>query len=144
MNTQSLKAVIDAEPANASRTDVEVLAWLKESMDVYADVVWERFALWCARYDGIRKLETSKTNADADIARAASTALMVLTAGKVLLLSVTEVRALMGNLVPNTFSVAEKDDLLAFSKSTIERFISHGFPDIDDNSWLSHIAEARV
>lgn len=144
MQTHKLKEVIDAEPANATRTDVEILAWLKESVTIYSDISWSSFALWAARYNGVIKLETHKASGTTeDIKRAAATGLLVLTAGQPLSLSVPEVRALMGNLVPNVFTPEEKDDLLTFSKSTMERFVSHEFPDIDDNSWLSHIAEAR-
>lgn len=145
METQALKYAIDSEPANAGRTDAEVLTWLKESVYVYSDVPWESFALWTARYNGVIKMEAAKSSGGTvDIKRAAATGLLVLTAGKDLKLSILEVRELMGNLVPNTFSVAEKDDLIAFSKSTVQRLESYGFPTIDDGSWLQHIAEARA
>ena len=144
MNPYILKGVIDAEPANVSRTDQEVLDWFKEAVTVWSDITWEQYALWAARYDGIVKMETAKGDADLDIRRAASIGLLVLTAGKDLLLSIIEIRTLMGNLVPDVFSVAEKDDLLAFSQSTPIRWTSHGFPVIDDASALSHISEARA
>jgi hypothetical protein len=144
METQALKDRIDAEPANAGRTDAEVLVWLKESVDVYSDVPWSSFALWAARYNGVIKMETHKASGTTDdIKRAAATGLLVLTAGQPLSLSVAEVRALMGNLVPDVFSVPEKEDLLAFSESTVERFSSYGFPEMDDASWLYHINYAR-
>jgi len=142
MDTALLKVVIDSEPDNAARTDAEVLTWGKETVDVFYDVTWEDFALWAARHDAIDKLETAKSDTDRDIGRAAGTALLGLNAGKGVRLSLLEVRGLLQNLIPAVFSIAERDDLLDFSKRTEANF--HGFPDIDDASWLFHIAEARA
>ena len=144
MNLSNLKAVIDTEPANAARTDAEVLAWLKESVTVWSDVSWEQFALWASRYDGIRKLETAKAGVDAGVATAAATGLIVLDAGKDLLLSISEVRSMMGDLVPDIFSTAEKNDLLAFSQSTQTRWLNEGFRAMGDKSKLVHINNSRA
>ena len=145
MNHSNLKTVIDAEPANAARTDAEVLDWFKDAVDVYSNVIWERFALWASRYNGIIKFETAKSSGSTDdVKRAASIGLLILEAGKDLSLSVAEIRALMGNLVPAVFTVAEKDDLLDFSKSNVERWIDEGFRRMGDKSRLYHINVARA
>ena len=42
----ALKALIDAEPANAGRTDPEVRAWLKELVSSWQDISWLEFQVW--------------------------------------------------------------------------------------------------
>lgn len=145
MNTQDLRTLIDTEPLNAGRTDAERLAWLKDSVTVWGDVTWQSLSLWASRHDGIAKLKTATSDADLNIRRAADYVYLVLQAGQSLQLSSSEVRALVVNLVSGAvFTVAEKDDLLTFSQSSVSRYESEGLPSMDDNSWLSHIAEARA
>ena len=123
---KALKTLIDSDAGNAAKTDADVLAWCNaaDGTTYNKDVPWEHFALWCARYNSINRMEALKSDPDADTASAAATALMVLSSGKDLLLSNSEIRAMMGNLVGAggvKFSVAEKDNLLTFTDYTKTR-----------------------
>lgn len=129
---EKLAALVTSSLAGGwgSNTDAQVEAWLMQSVTLQKDVSWLDFNRWCARYNAIVTLETAKANAanTANVRAAASFLLAVVNSGNDLPLSDNEIRTFLGNLIPGTFSTAQRDDLLAFSNETMLRNIREDVP----------------
>ena len=65
MDHQALKAVIDAEPANAARSDAEVLAWLSADVVAYREVGSRDLLGWAAVGDRLDRLSAARENGSA-------------------------------------------------------------------------------
>ena len=137
-----LEAAVTADLAGgwAGSTDTEVETWLLGIVTRKNNVGWSDYMLWLGRHNGLDKLETGKASGSTQtIQNSAGLALVVANAGQELQLSDDEIRGFLGNLIPEIFSGAERNDLLAFSDETVTRAVFYGVP-----RGLGAIARARA
>ena len=129
MSLDALRDFIDSEPANASKTDVEVMDWLNESVTSYQDVDWQDFAIWMSLYGLFDTFETEAANTDNTPAgrSACRFCLAVVAAGKDLPTADDNVRNALGNLrTDNIISVAERDAIVAHAQISVPRWQEEG------------------
>lgn len=125
MNEHSdLKIKIDSEPANAARTDQEVLDWLGElEAGPFIDVPAEVYFSWSAKYKlPGRYYATANTTPASNLQ---SAALMLYTAwvqNVGLLLSDADVRTHLADAVPSIVSIAARDELLQVARPDVPRW----------------------
>ena len=149
-----LSAIIANDyPGPGTDTDAQVLAWLQEPVTVPVDINFQELLMWASEQQIGKKLKAAI--ADEEATPGTWTAgiyndLIVLDtmmkSGGDLALSRTDVRTLVSNLSgpAKPFSAANKNDLFARSDTSRLRLETYGFSQIDDASWLYHIAEARA
>lgn len=139
-----LKQLIASEPGNASKSDAQVLSWLKDSITVWADVEWREFLIWLHQ-SGITRSTLSTTAAGTGAtATAAQHFIDVINAGNPLGASDSRVRQLVQD---SSLSVPLKNSLAALAQRSVPRWsqITTGVTGpMDDASWLYHIALARA
>lgn len=137
-----LRDVVEANLAGgwAGNTDQQVETWLLANDTKQDDISHDDLMTWLARTNGINKLELAKSTGTTDNVKSAAAYLLVLAnAGVGVRLSVTEVRGFLGNLIPEIFTTAERDDILAFSNETVTRARIYNVP-----YGLGAIARARA
>lgn len=121
-----LKAKIDSEPANAQRTDAEVLDWLRElEAGPFVDVPPEVYFDWSAKYKLPGRYYATANTVPASNLQSA--ALMLHTAwvqNAGLQLSSLNVRAHLGDAVPSIISIAARDELLEVARPDVPRWVN--------------------
>ncbi len=145
MRYQALKTLIDSDPANAGKTDAEVLTWVLDTdpSPPFNDVEWRDYLVWLGEVDGLEKLEAAIADGGATQATKAGArlALVIANSGEPLLLSDSRVRSLLAKVVPSVFTAAERNTLLAASQGTPTRWEVAG---LGRAPVESHIAVARA
>lgn len=139
-DTMTLAELIASEPANAGRTDAEVLAWLNGTVPVFRDVSWLDLSMWIAENDLRQVIASRVGDADAATSTAAQHIVDCIVAGQPLAASDFRVRTTIAKAMP---AGAARDALLALATTQTTRW-STVMREMDDASKLYYIAEARV
>jgi hypothetical protein len=119
-----LKTLIDSEPANAGRTDQEVLDWLNETESVWVDVSWASYAKWMAKNALSSDFEDEATNGTGAAKAGAQFALMIVNAGQDLPASDADVRSAM--VAITAVSGAAETELVALTQEDQPRWQANG------------------
>jgi len=143
MDTSKLKAVINAEPLNAGRTDAEILAWLKESVDFHKRVPKADLEEYFLDKD-IYHLIMEQTAGEAGKIAHKIRLLFASRRDDVDITRPPVAQGLAALKAAGLLDDAQVAEIRTMGTETEVRFTHHGFPDIDDASWLAHLAEARA
>jgi len=120
----TLKELIDSEPANAGRTDQEVLDWLFETQSVFVDVPWASYAKWMAKNGLASAFEDEAANGNGAAKAGAQFALMVVNAGQDLPASDSDVRSALA--ATSTVSGSVQAELVAMAQEDQPRWQASG------------------
>lgn len=141
----TLAELIASEPANAGRTDAEVLAWLSESITVQGRVSHSDVMKWGATGPRL-KLATAAadTQLPASLRAASLTALDLLQDGTTTFDTADAGNVgLLGALVDGAvLSTSDRSTLMTLGASEVTRW-STVMPGMDEPSMLYHIGRAR-
>ena len=143
--TFKLKAIIDSEPSNAGKTDLEILAWLKEVVTIQNDASNGDVLAWAGPRDLINRLRETSTLGSGSKRGLADVALTRINSGLGLTLSDSAIQGLLSQMVVDgTLTQQEVDALNESCQESKTRWSANNLQGMDDNSWLAHIGEARV
>lgn len=138
-----LEELIDSAPANAGRTDQEVLDWLDETVSQWVDIPWLEFQIW-RHAEGVTNamLETVAAGVDSTRATAAQYMLDVVSAGQPFSASDPRVRTL---IVDAALPAGMMASLQALAQVSVPRWLTQTeHADMDSASKLYWIGEARA
>ena len=146
MNYAKLKELIDSEPANAGKTDVDVHTWVLEDDPApdWIDIPAHEFRMWLGENNGALRLETEKANgANTDQTRnACALSLAMINSSEDIFTSEQRVRQVLNQLVPEVFTGAEAQVLLDVARPAQKRWEKIG--GIAYEPLLTHITTARA
>jgi len=149
VNLHALKALIDTDPANATKTDAQVISWLKEvdPSPSFRSVPWLDLALWIATVDGMQRIDDAANDATKKVGVRSAARLLasIVNAGQDLPLDDIRARTALGKLTPDVFTGAEVVSLNNISKGAPRRVNAAGltWPQMDSQSELYWIAQVR-
>ena len=127
----ALKAAIDAEPANAARSDEDVAAWLIEEVSHINTISTKKLMGWAATDDILRNLDTAaddsgQSNTMRGIARGMAA---IMRGREELDIGDAETQQLLGVAVSGgLITQAHRDDLEARATMTLARWNAEGLP----------------
>lgn len=135
-----LKAVIDAEPANATRTPAQILAWLHESVTAYQDVQWLDFQMWMSEY-ALRPTVESRIATGNDAQKTGARFMVdTIDSGQPLFSSDVRVRSVLAQALPGGDA---RTALLALATTTAPRWQVEGvFEGIVTEAHVAEVARA--
>lgn len=127
MKYQTLKTLIDSEPANAAKSDADVLTWLDETVTIQNDATHGEVLEWCAANDIINIMETHSEGTDATKRGLADAALTLVRSGGELHLTKSSVQTLLGSMVAlSMITQTNSDDLYALAQEAKTRWANVG------------------
>ena len=137
----TLRELIDSEPANAGRTDAEVLAWLLEPVTLYVDIEWIDLVLW-PHANGLTRavMQSAATSGTTANQTAAQHLLDCINAGQPLAASRADIRAL---IIASSLPTSAKNALAALATSSAERWRTGGIAGISEMT-LGKVEAARL
>jgi len=141
----TLTELIASEPANAARSDAQVLAWLTASVDTFVDVSWLDLSMWIAENDLRKTIASRVGGTDAAVSTAAQHIVDCIAAGQPLAASDARVRTTIAKAMP---AGAARNALLALATKSVKRWelskpITLNGRWLRDGPGLSHVTEAR-
>lgn len=142
----TLKDLIDSDPANSSRTDQQVLAWLTAEVNTWVDVSWLDLSMWIGGND-LRPTLVNKISSGTNAEKTAAQHLIdCLVAGQPLSSSDSRVRAVIAKAIPDS---PVRDELLSMATASVQRWtlsapITLNGRNLPDGPGLSHVTEARA
>jgi len=139
-----LKTLIDSEPANATRTDQQVLDWLLAPVTVQRDATNGDVLTWAAGNDMIKRLRDYAAGASAAERGLANAALVRIDAGLGLSLTDAKVQSLLSNMVAlGMMTQVEADDLNAQAQEQAPRWQAQPLSDVRHEPTVHEVGVAR-
>lgn len=145
----TLKEVIDSDPANAAKTDQQVVDWLNELIVVQYDITFQDLIVWASEEQigkktkaGISDEETTPGTWTVSVYNDLLVLDILLKSGGDIALSRDDVRTMINNLSGGgkPFSLPNKTALFMRSDKNEVRW---NFHTADNLSQLAHVQEAR-
>lgn len=154
MDHLAFRALIDSEPLNGARTDLQVLDdWWMVDVTVQTDIDYQTFMVWASEEGIARKIKLAIANEEKTpgtwIASVYNDTLVVdhlLQGGGDISMSRDDIRTIVvsisGSGLP--LSTANKNALNQKSNVDTPRWKAEGYDPQSDESWLAHISIARA
>jgi hypothetical protein len=158
----ALRALIDAEPLNAARTDAQVRDdWWLLDVTVPRDIDYQTLMIWASEEQVSKKLWEAIETYKADLALGTPTATYtasvindtltlskMIDSGGEIALSRSEIRTIVSTIsgpgADKPLSTPNKNALNQKADVTLPRWQAEGYPQMDEASWLHHIGVARA